>query len=105
VHCNEYAHIAGNFEISRATVSYALGFVELVRSKYSPLHFFSNTFALFNIVFLYVFLEKHGTDQQYVKSVLPEDGDGASPRNIVFKPVDVADGPRRLYCFMISYCI
>jgi hypothetical protein len=28
---------------------------------------------------------------------LPEDGDGASPRNIVFKRVDAAVLPRRLY--------
>jgi hypothetical protein len=26
-----------------------------------------------------------------------EDEDGASPWNVVFKSVDVADGPRRLY--------
>jgi hypothetical protein len=31
-------------------------------------------------------------------SVLPEDGDGASPRNVVFKRVDAAVRPRRLYC-------
>jgi hypothetical protein len=30
-------------------------------------------------------------------SVLPEDGDGTSPRNVVFKPVKTADRPRRLY--------
>jgi hypothetical protein len=29
--------------------------------------------------------------------VLPEDGDGASPRNVVFKRVDAALRPRRLY--------
>jgi hypothetical protein len=29
--------------------------------------------------------------------VLPEDEDGASPRNVVFKRVNVADRPRRLY--------
>ena len=30
-------------------------------------------------------------------SVLPEDGDGASPRNVAsFKLFDAADGPRRL---------
>jgi hypothetical protein len=28
---------------------------------------------------------------------LPEDGDGASPRNVVFKRVDAAVRPRRLY--------
>jgi hypothetical protein len=32
-------------------------------------------------------------------SVLPEDGDGASPRNVVFKRIDAAVRPRRLvYC-------
>jgi hypothetical protein len=31
------------------------------------------------------------------KTVLPEDGDGASPRNVVFKRVDAAVRPRRLY--------
>jgi hypothetical protein len=30
-------------------------------------------------------------------SVLPEDGDGDSPRNVVFKRVDAAVRPRRLY--------
>jgi hypothetical protein len=30
-------------------------------------------------------------------SVLPEDGDGASPRNVVFKWIDAAVHPRRLY--------
>jgi hypothetical protein len=39
-------------------------------------------------------VDKHGTDEWWVKSVLPEDGDGASPRNIVFKSADTADGPR-----------
>jgi hypothetical protein len=29
---------------------------------------------------------------------LPEDGDGASPRNVVFKRVNAAVRPRRLYC-------
>jgi hypothetical protein len=29
--------------------------------------------------------------------VLPEDGDGASPRNVAFKPVNAAEHPRRLY--------
>jgi hypothetical protein len=29
--------------------------------------------------------------------VLPEDGDGASPRNVVFKRIDAAVRPRRLY--------
>jgi hypothetical protein len=42
-------------------------------------------------------VEKHGTDELYVKSVLPEDGDGASPRNVVFKRIDAAVRPRRLY--------
>jgi hypothetical protein len=42
-------------------------------------------------------VEKHGTDELYLKSVLPEDGDGASPRNVVFKRVDAAVRPRRLY--------
>jgi hypothetical protein len=28
---------------------------------------------------------------------LPEDGDGASPRNVVFKRIDAAVRPRRLY--------
>jgi hypothetical protein len=37
-------------------------------------------------------------DKQCVKSVLPEDGDGASPRNVVFKRVNAAVRPRRLYC-------
>jgi hypothetical protein len=40
----------------------------------------------------------------------PEDGDGASPRNVVFKRIDAAVRPRRLYwiseymfvCFSIS---
>jgi hypothetical protein len=45
-------------------------------------------------------VEKHGTDELYVKSVLPEDGDGASPRNIVFKRIDAAVRPRRLYWIM-----
>jgi hypothetical protein len=36
------------------------------------------------------------SDEQYVKSVLPEDWDGASPRNVVFKRVDAAVRPRRL---------
>jgi hypothetical protein len=31
------------------------------------------------------------------QSVLPEDGDGASPRNVVFKRIDAAVRPRRLY--------
>jgi hypothetical protein len=35
------------------------------------------------------------------KSVLPEDGDGASPRNVVFKRVDAAVRPRRLYCMRL----
>jgi hypothetical protein len=30
-------------------------------------------------------------------AVLPEDGDGASPQNVVFKSIDAVDGPRRLY--------
>jgi hypothetical protein len=30
-------------------------------------------------------------------SVLPEDGDGASPQNVVFEGVDAAVRPRRLY--------
>jgi hypothetical protein len=34
----------------------------------------------------------------YVKSVLPEDGDGAIPRNVVFKRIDAAVRPRKLYC-------
>jgi hypothetical protein len=42
-------------------------------------------------------VEKHGTDELYVKSVLPEDGDGASPRNVVFKRADAAERLRRLY--------
>jgi hypothetical protein len=42
-------------------------------------------------------VEKHGTDELYVKSVLPEDGDGASTRNVVFKRIDAAVRPRRLY--------
>jgi hypothetical protein len=46
---------------------------------------------------------KHGTDEQCVKTVLPEDGDWSSPRNVVFKPVNAADGPRRL-CW-ISCCM
>jgi hypothetical protein len=29
---------------------------------------------------------------------LPENGDGASPRNVVFTRVDAAVRPRRLYC-------
>ena len=30
--------------------------------------------------------------------VLPDDGDGASPRNVVFfQPFEAADGPRSLY--------
>jgi hypothetical protein len=29
--------------------------------------------------------------------VLPEDGDGASPRNVVFKRIDAAVRPRKLY--------
>jgi hypothetical protein len=38
--------------------------------------------------------------------VSPEDGDGASPRNVVFKRVDAAVRPRRLYCtFMTSRSI
>jgi hypothetical protein len=41
-------------------------------------------------------VEKHGTDELYVKSVLPEDGDGTSPRNVVFNRVDAAVRPRRL---------
>jgi hypothetical protein len=28
---------------------------------------------------------------------LPEDGDGASPRNVVFKQIDAAVRPRKLY--------
>jgi hypothetical protein len=28
---------------------------------------------------------------------LPEDGDGASPRNVVFKRIDAAVRPRRLH--------
>jgi hypothetical protein len=39
---------------------------------------------------------------KYVKSVLPEDGDGASHRTVVFKRVDAAVRPRRLYC-MLQY--
>jgi hypothetical protein len=31
------------------------------------------------------------------KTVLPEDGNGASPRNVVFKRTDAAVRPRRLY--------
>jgi hypothetical protein len=31
------------------------------------------------------------------RKVLPEDGDGASPRNVVFKRIDAAVRPRRLY--------
>jgi hypothetical protein len=42
-------------------------------------------------------VEKHGTDKLYVKSVLPEDGDGASPRNVVFKRIDAAVRPRKLH--------
>jgi hypothetical protein len=42
-------------------------------------------------------VEKHGTDDLYVKSVLPEDGDGARPRNVVFKRIDAAVRPKRLY--------
>jgi hypothetical protein len=42
-------------------------------------------------------VEKHGTEELYVKSDLPEDGDGASPRNVVFKLIDAAVRPRRLY--------
>jgi hypothetical protein len=30
-------------------------------------------------------------------SILPEDGDGASPRNVVFKRIDAAVRQRRLY--------
>jgi hypothetical protein len=41
--------------------------------------------------------EKHGTDELYIKSVLPEDGDGASPRNVVFKRIDAAVRPRKLH--------
>jgi hypothetical protein len=33
-----------------------------------------------------------------LENLRPEDGDGASPRNVVsFKSSDTADGPRRLY--------
>jgi hypothetical protein len=39
----------------------------------------------------------HGTDELYVKSVLPEDGDGARPRNVVFKRIDAAVRPRKVY--------
>jgi hypothetical protein len=34
-------------------------------------------------------------------SVLPEDGDGASPRNVVFKRIDAAVRPRRLYYIIL----
>jgi hypothetical protein len=34
---------------------------------------------------------------QILKSVLPEDEDGASPRNVVFKRIDAALRPRKLY--------
>jgi hypothetical protein len=36
------------------------------------------------------------------KTVLPEDGDGASPQNVVFKPVNSADRPRRLYWILLA---
>jgi hypothetical protein len=36
----------------------------------------------------------------HLKPILPEDGDGASPRNVVFKRVDMAVRPRRLYWIM-----
>jgi hypothetical protein len=42
-------------------------------------------------------VNKHRTDEWWVISVLPEDGDGVSPRNVFFKSFDVADRPRRLY--------
>jgi hypothetical protein len=45
-------------------------------------------------------VEKHGTDELYVKSVLLEDGDGASPRNVVFKWIDAAVRPRKLFWIM-----
>lgn len=45
-----------------------------------------------------VYEYKHRIDECWVISVLPEDGDEASPRNVAsFKSPDVADGPRRLY--------
>jgi hypothetical protein len=46
-------------------------------------------------------VEKHGTDEQCVNSGLPEEGDGVSARNVVFKPVNAADRPRRLYCMLL----
>ena len=38
-------------------------------------------------------------------SVLPEDGDGASPRNVVFKPVNAADRPRRISCIVTLFSV
>jgi hypothetical protein len=35
-------------------------------------------------------------------SVLPEDGDGASPRNVVFKRIDAAVRPRKIYCVTLD---
>jgi hypothetical protein len=43
------------------------------------------------------------TDELYVKSVLPEDGDGASPRNVVLKRIGAAVRPRKLY-WMLDIC-
>jgi hypothetical protein len=37
------------------------------------------------------------------KTDLPEDGDRASPRNVVFKWVDAAVRPRRLYWYVLYY--
>jgi hypothetical protein len=45
----------------------------------------------------YSLLECTAASTHYVESVLPEDGDGASPRNVVFKRFDAAVRPTRLY--------
>jgi hypothetical protein len=37
--------------------------------------------------------------------LLPEDGDGASPQNVVFKRVDAAVRPRRLYWMLLHLFI
>jgi hypothetical protein len=37
------------------------------------------------------------------RTALPEDGDGASPRNVVFKRIDAAVSPRKLYCVNFDF--
>lgn len=42
-------------------------------------------------------MEGHGTDELCVGSVLPGDGDGAGPRDVVFGRGGAAVRPGRLY--------